>query len=167
MNLLGKEWVMADGSLSRYTLRALNYQQISGEHYLAYIIMLRMKTVIILLLLAKALPKHLVAIGSFCLAAFTLGSLVTLAVFANGLMGCALILAALFPHGIFYFLAFYLWVKSIWEGSKSLQYIKDANRLAVRKESWFLYAICMLLILLGCLTESYLNPVVFQKVINL
>lgn len=167
INLFGNEWVAANGMLSRYTLRTLSFQPVSGERYFVYVLLLRMKMVLFIFLLAKTLPKHIVAKGCFCLLGLMLGSLFTIAVLSNGVFGCILAAAALLPHGIFYFFAFYFWERSISDNVYSAKHFSDANYYLEKKRTGILSAVVTVLVLIGCLTESYLNPFLFQKMISL
>lgn len=167
INLFGNEWISANGMVNRYTLRTLSFQPVSGERYFVYVLLLRMKIVLFVFLLAKTLPKQIVAKGCYSLLGLTLGSLFTISVLTNGVFGCVLAAAALLPHGPFYFFAFYVWERSLGNSGYSVKHRSDANYRLEKKRTWTLAAVVFVLVLFGCLTESYINPFLFQKIINL
>ena len=154
--LESKAWIHV-ACLNRYQLLQLSYSEIRYESYFIELFMLRLQTVVLLWLLEKVIsPKWVRYLfgGILCV---MLGSVLTCSILANGVWGLLLFCGILFPQWIFY-LGAYMW----WGGFCSV------NSTRYDKNKKFMQGMILILfVILGCVTEAYINPAVFKTMIKI
>ena len=155
VNLIGSSMWVNYSLLNRYTLEMLSFKEISYDVYFVRVLLLRLKTLIALWIFGKFVSKRIAAIGFGCLICVMTGGIFTMSILANGMWGVLLIMVLLFPHGIFYVLAYLLWYNS------SLDYNIDGSR----KERWLVCLLILLLIVIGSVCEAYVCPFLVENII--
>ncbi len=165
-NLLGKDWFMTYGGLDLYLLKEISIQEISYDKYFLYVLWQRMKFVMILLVVSKLLPARVMGYGCWGFLAFSFGCLIAMAVLENGLAGMVIIVGAVFPQVIPYFVAFYLWQKHLFTMVKKQTY-RYHNKNVLKKQIPVIayYLIIFLCVICGVVLESYVGPLIFRKLI--
>lgn len=152
-NLVSRDYIANMGVFNTYFLEQYQQADINAAEYVWYII--RIRAVPLLFLIAAGEMKVRKAAASLFLlwTCFLGGLLMASAVMKMGMKGLILCLMALVPHAFFY-LAGYLIL---------LWYL-----LAYPMVRWNLSkTVCMILfMLMGILTECYVNPVVMQLFIK-
>ncbi len=88
---------------------------------------------------------------------FSMGLIWTMAVLKLGMAGILLCVISMFPHYLLYVPAFSFGLLRIYE-------MKSFRKPA--KESVVAFLIMALLVLVGCLLESYINPVILKAMIG-
>lgn len=156
VNLLGSIAGVNNSLLNRYGLASLSFREIVHEEYLVHILLLRFRTVIGVWILEKLLSKKIAVIGFGILVSAALGGAAAMMILANGVWGIFFFLCALLPHGIFYGLAYVLWADMKFgyssEGSRKINYIGMALVIAI--------------VGIGCVCETYIGPVLLEKIIK-
>ena len=153
--LESKSWIQV-GYLHRYQLLQLSYSELQYERYLIELLAQRLKLLILLWLLGKVIPSRQICCVFGIFFFLCLGSILTCMLLANGLFGLLLFIGMLFPQWIFYICAF-MWWKVLTEHS----YIKND-----KKKKSFSALLLVLLVIVGCMTEAYINPYIFLKIIK-
>ena len=97
-----------------------------------------------ILLLGTVFGRRVVTRVFLALFLFLTGTFITLSVIERGLSGIAAVLLAMLPQWIFYLLAF-----TVYERGRERKII----------------VVCVLLAVLGCLSEAYISPFFLKKVL--
>ena len=154
-NMLGADGVQKNGSLTRYYLKQFQYTDIQVEELLWHVGCNRL-VVFLLLFMFSMIPRGKYAHGLFVAwSGFAYGYFCVLSISAFGILGLVLCLLALFPHFLAY-VPVYLGMLQISEHPRE-------------HKGWHRFVAVMLLLLLliiGILLESYINPIILQKVLN-
>ena len=141
---------MGNGLLNTYGVTsfwdqsAVTFWSMSYDQYFWYIFFLRTKGLILILLLGTVFGRRVVTRVFLALFLFLTGTFITLSVIERGLSGIAAVLLAMLPQWIFYLLAF-----TVYETGRERKII----------------VVCVLLAVLGCLSEAYISPFFLKKVL--
>ena len=155
-NLLGTDSFQKNGNLTRYYLNQFQYVEIRSSELLWHVLSRRLP-IFALLMLIGTIPKSTWVHWIFVVwSGFAYGYFCVMAISGFGAKGLLLCLGALIPH-------FFLYVP-VYVG---LVELTDARR--ERKRWRFLVALSLLLLgfFAGMLLESYINPVILKKMLNL
>lgn len=148
-NLISRDYIANMGIFNTYFLEQYQQTDINVTEYIWYIARVRVTPLILLIIAGGSRIRK--AAAAFCLVwtCFLGGLLMTSAVMKMGIRGMVLCLIALVPHMIFYGAGYLI----------LLWYL--LNYPIVR---WNLSkTVCMVLfVMLGIVTECYVNPVVMQ-----
>jgi len=156
INLLGDATWVNSSILNRYSLATLSFNNIVFEEYFVQILFLRFRTVVGLWILSKLFPKKIVIVGFAIGMSVLLGSVAAMAVLANGVWGILFFIGALVPHIICYIGAFIVWSNS------KVEYSMTGKRTGRYLTSLFI----PLLVGIGCILETYINPILIKNVIK-
>ena len=156
VNLTGSAIESDNSILNRYNLMGLKFEEIIFEKYFVEILFLRLRTVIILWILTRIMPKKLVSMGFALLISFVLGGMVAVCILVNGLWGVIFFLGALFPHSICYGIAFVLW------SSRKREYLAVQNKM----ETYVVNMLIILFVCAGCFMEAYISPIIIKNIIK-
>ena len=153
ISVSGKElWNMS--ILSRYHLLTLSFGEINYEEYFIQILFLRLRTAIGLWIMARIFSEKVVSIGFACIMSMILGGIAAMMLLMNGIWGILFFVFALIPHGIFYIAAFVLWRR---------------NKTIVihnRAESNVISVLIGILLLIGCVFEAYISPILIENIVK-
>lgn len=174
-NLSGKELLTTYGIMNTYFLNQYSYQAIDFESLFGHVLLERLKCAVFLFLLGKVLPGKPFTALVECSAVALLGFFMVVAITNVGTGGVGLILCGLFPQWIFYGVAFLMFAlyrqderylmrernfrKEIMVGRKHLTGGKYVGA--------GVFVLVLLLLLLGIVTESYLNPILMEKILKI
>ena len=149
VNLIGKEKICPCEILSRYYLIQDAYQVTVQWRFLAYVLLERVKMILLCVLLAKVFGKQVLRYVATGLVAVLLGLLFTVSFWNLGIAGIVIILCAGIPHWGCYLLALYSYT---------------AQREMRFKIMYVAAAVC--LAGLGIFAESYINPRLMRIVLE-
>ena len=169
-NFMGREAVSNAGILNDYFVEKFQYTDINGENLLFYILGERVPLLLLLCLLA--FTSLGVIAGNLLLGwqGFSVGFMLSASVAKYGLKGILLVLGGLFPQYVFYAPVYvlYCWLtvymrrrlyRDRQEQGTDRKYIYMAGLVAS--------AGLMVLFITGIFLESYINPVILKKILNI
>lgn len=165
-NLSGKELLTTCGILNTYFLDQYAYSVIQYDSLFCSVFMERLKTVIILIMLGKILNGRGFAVVVESLAAAAFGFLMVVAIANLGVRGLVITLCALLPQWIFYLMAITLYASHQMNENYAGVYGGSVQTKQISMHA----GICVMLVvllLLGIVTESYLNPVLLKKLLKI
>lgn len=143
--------------LNRYQLSIIQIENISYERFFLQVLVTRFKTVFLLWVLSKVIPKKAIALGFACLLSGMLGATLTMIVISNGLWGILYCGCVLFPQGILYILALRLW-----ESRTSRELYSRT-----RKEEWLGTLIMISMVFIGCIYEAFICPKITEILVKI
>lgn len=155
-NFLGADIFQENGNLTRYYLKQLQYADIQPQELLWHVCANRLPLFFALLILGS-IPRGKLSHAVFVAwSGFAYGYFCVMAICGYGAGGLILCVIALFPQFLFY-IPVYL----------GLIEFADSHD---RKRKGFRYLLAVLLLLAGLfagiLLESYVNPIILQKMLN-
>lgn len=164
-NLSGKELLTTCGILNTYFLEQYAYSVIHYDGLFCHIFVERLKAVIILFMLGKMVKGRVFVIMLECFIAGTFGFLLVVAIANLGLKGIVITLCGLFPQWIFYLaaLAMYASFRLNQDGLAGYKSSLEVKTVSVHAGIYLLFAI---LIILGIVLESYINPLILKKILK-
>lgn len=167
-NLLGIEKLTSYGVLNSYFLDKLSSVTIHYKELAVQIFLLRMKELIGLVVLSFFLKRISVWKACIVFLLFSFGLLMTAAIFNFGWKGIVVAIVILFPQWIFYGVGLYLLEK----GSRringvegNLYHYQDSKRRYGFIMT--LYVIVFGIVIIGVMTESYMNPSILKKILKI
>lgn len=163
-NMLEKELLVTYGILNDFFLSQYSYQRIDGNRLFYHVGIERCKAAFIIFLLGRVLNGRAFSVFIKSAVAASFGFLVVVAIVNLGMRGIAVCVLGLFPQWIFYLAALFYYAncrrEDEQEWGKKLRG-EDISTYAVR---WGVLALGMLL---GIVTESYLNPVLLSYALKI
>lgn len=133
--------------LNRYSLRTVSLSGIDENGYFVTILLMRLRTVIVLWMLSRILSRKIVVRMLTVLIFMIIGVIVTILVIENGVWGILFLLSSMFPHGLIYGIALYLW-----NGVES-------QPLSIRRSNHYIQlGVIWLLCLFGVFGEAFISP---------
>lgn len=156
INLLGNTAWVNDSTLNRYSLASLSFRGIVYEEYFLHVLFLRLRTVLALWVASKLVPKKMVVVGFAVVTCVMLGGVTAMAILANGLWGILFCICAFLPHVLCYGAAYVLW------GNMQIGYSYEGSR----KADYLAVVFISMLIVIGCVLETYISPVLIENLIK-
>lgn len=167
-NIFGVEQLTSYGILNGYFFDKLSTTTIHYKELVAQIFLVRLKELLILVVLSHLLKK--VAVWKCCVLflIFSLGFLVTASIFNFGWKGMLVVIAVLVPQWVCYGFLLYL----LWKGNERVNgVVGSCYHYQDRKKKYgmaaALYIAVLVILTLGVLTESYLNPMILKKILKI
>lgn len=157
-NLLGENSKNRFFMLNEYYIQQLKYMEIENTNLLLFILEKRIPVFILLILLsftAAGILTQMVLVSYF---GVSFGFLCVMAITNFGWKGLIYTAGFLFPHYIFYLIWYLLFLKV-------LKNRKDGVHTG-KKESLGQTGILILIVVVGILLESYVNPMILQKILK-
>lgn len=149
----GRDMLVTYGILNDYFLSQYSYRAIDGNRLFCYILMERSRMAIAVFLFGRVLKGNMFSLFAKSIAAAEVGVLLTAAVINLGVRGILICLAAMFPQWLFYF--------------GTLVYYANAKKREVA-DAYFMRAIILLGgMVMGVVTECYVNPFVLTYVLKI
>lgn len=145
VNLIGSDYLISHGIISFWSHSDVVFQPISYDHYFFYIVLERMKIMVLILLLSCIFSRKIVMQSGICILMLFWGAFMAMAVAERGWYGVIAAIGAVVPQWIFYLCAF------------SIYGNKRTGKAGI--------AAAVLLAALGCLAESYLSPFLLKKIL--
>ena len=157
----GKQLINDSELLSQEYMETLKNFTINQREYLFYIVEIRMKQILFVLLCSLSIWACCCLYALLGFAGFQLGILFFAAMYQYGMLGLFYCIFMLLPHGIFYYLAFVQVLSRKMENSrnnplKNMGMPCNKARKIVENLKMILF-VCVQLGL-GILSESYINP---------
>lgn len=154
-NLLDADIFQENGSLTRYYLKQFQYSCVQSQELLWHVCGNRL-TLFLALLVLGSIPRGKLTHAVFVAwSGFAYGYFCVMALCGFGAKGLLLCLLALFPQFLFYVPVY-------------LGLVELSERRRERKRFRYLLAVLLLLAGLsaGMLLESYINPIILQKILK-
>ncbi|MCR1840603.1 stage II sporulation protein M [Murimonas intestini] len=168
VNLWGKEDISQAGILSTYYISQYKYLQIDSGALFFFLLFRRVKWLVLLWALgytAVGLPAALIYGAWMGLSA---GIVMTVAVMKMGLSGLLFCLGAMLPQNLIYLPVILIFLYFVCQkGREKYQRGKLVTGLQWDNDYTAAAGICLLLFVLGILTESYVNPWVLRQLLNI
>lgn len=167
-NFSGDIYINQTGILSNYFLRQFKYMELDLNSFFVYVLSRRLKWILLLWLLgytAAGLPSIVIFIGWI---GYSAGVVITLSVLKIGMFGILFFAASILPHCLFYIPAILIFLKFVYE--KALRRFQNKNLSRNAAFEWnyvIVLAGTLGLMLLGILTESYVNPLILKQILKL
>lgn len=157
-NVWGKELLTTYGILNTYFLKQYAYANINYDRLLYRLLWVRGKEAAAVLILGKIFRTKVVLLFLECLLAATFGILLVVAVANLGARGIFIMLGGVFPQWLFYAASMLLFFSA--RIKKDTYSGKKIPGVAVG------CTFALLLFLMGILSEAYVNPVLWQKILK-
>lgn len=151
----GKEEILQSGILDRNNLSLFHLQNIDRIEMLFYVLRERGFILPVLFLLATTYLGKVA--GYLCCVWYGvgIGVITGIVLLRYGMGGLFLLVCSAFPQYLFYVPAFLL----------SIKFTRSQRRMD--RKLWIQLLLMELLIVMGCLVESYINPTLMGKIIKL
>lgn len=157
----GKQLIEDTGVFSQANIESLKNFSMDESGYLLYIAGIRIEQCMFVLFCSLSIWAGGVLYTALGWCGFQLGILVYIAMYQYGMRGLFYCIFMLMPQGIFYYLAFVQVMNKKFESDKKY-YHKNINITRKREtnisENVKVFLITLLLLCLGILSESYINP---------
>ena len=162
-NFVYKDYLAYGGQIDSLVLNNKDLY-VSSASLLPHILFKRGKQYGILFLAGYLLQPAVFLFGSFFCGAFFLGSMLSLQIIQMGLKGLIIVLFSFFPHFICYGGVVLLLFRRNTEGNEREGTAFYGGRSFSER---FSIQIEIILVILGCVLESYVNPSVMAEILKL
>lgn len=166
-------WIREGSLLGTDMISRLKNSIPDGGSLFGYVLKHRLFTVCLLGLLATTMVGLPAVCGYVCYMGLSAGCLLSVAVIRYGIRGLFLMAAGVFPQGILLipgYAALFLWTvgvnRMLYSRGTSPEYYGGYGRRSYLKKGLQMAGI-LVVVLLGCLLESYVNPQILQYVLKL
>ncbi len=163
--LMEPETLADTGIMSKNWLLRLKYMEVDGNGLFFYCIRKRGFTAALLLVFACSNLAYLMASGYCVWQGISAGVLVSAFAMQFGVGGPIFYLALHFPHGIFYIITvilYFFWMDGVQKWLR-MSKTEKKNMFFVKIIQLF---VILTMLLLGILLESYVNPIIFHKIVK-
>ena len=155
-NLLGAESFQKNGTLTRYYLKQFQYADVRSQELLWHVSCNRLLIFFVLLVLGTIPKGKLVHVLFVAWSGFAYGYFCVLSISAFGIKGLLLCFLALFPQFLAYVPAYL-----------GLVEVSVHRREHGGWKGFAAITVLLLLLLVGILLESYINPSILQKMLKI
>lgn len=170
---MGNEILLGDaGIFNTASMNRLKYIEINEGKFFAYVLRQRLGGCIVLLILSTTTLGLVSAYGVVLLQGMMTGMLMTAAVIRYGIKGLLLILGGMFPHQCLlipggammlgWCLENYYWFHRYGKGT--IPYFRSRRQQLFHQGILLLWI--LLVMLIGCVLESYVNPILISDLIK-
>lgn len=163
-NIFGEAYVLGVGLLGEYFLLNFQYTQINYNKLFLYVFEERIKLALFIGILGITNIGIPVICCLFLWLGFSSGVLLSVAIMKFGLKGIAICLGGIFPH-------FLIYIPLILICSDKIIDMKISERTTFKKQKLTKYGlfiiIGILIMTIGVLLESYVNPFILKKIISI
>ena len=169
---LGKSTLLENtGLLDEYTLYHMKYMTVDSSALFYYVLRLRMKTAIMLAVLATTYLGLFVCVGATFWYGLSAGAFLSAAVVRYGLKGILFACVGILPQYLVYvpaFVVLLLWCEAL---NRSIYFRNSITTEASSGIPWLKrmaqLAMIMGILILGCLLESFANPGLLEKFLKI
>lgn len=162
--ILGRSWFLGSGDMmGADKTHYIGCLDIHKNRLFFYVLGLRLRTLILMLLLSATPLGRFVRYGYTAWYGLSFGMILTAAYAVYGVKGLWLVCICLFPQILFYIPAFMLLYRT--SGRIYEQYACGYGEMS-RQQLLMNVGVILLLGLLGCLTEGYVNSVIVMKLLK-
>lgn len=148
VNLIGEDYLSAHGIIPFWSGLSTGFSKVSYDRYFCYILLQRLKIIIVIALLTSIISRERIAKVMPCLFCFLIGLFMTMSIMDRGIYGVLIVLTAMFPQWICYSAAFLLYAK---------HREREKRKLQVAMIFIFLFA--------GCVSEAYVSPLLLKNIV--
>lgn len=171
-NFMGREKTAGAGVLNDYFVEKFKYAEINRENLFFYIMGERMPVVILLLILSFSSFGVMIGVLNLGWLGFSIGFMISAAVAKYGAGGILIVAGGMFPQYILYlmtYLGYCSLAAYLGRGLHSVIPTGKINQEQMRNCGVGILAgvILLLLFVTGIFLESYLNPVIFKKILKI
>lgn len=163
-NLAGKEVLSGYGILNEYYLNRYSWHALDCDRLFCSVFLERLKAVVLLVLLERLIRGRAYVLLVFSVLAMGIGYLMTVAIVNLGMKGILVILGGIFPQWIFYLLAIVMYGRIRIEQECAAYRVSRVKELSAQA---VIRVLTLALVFLGILIESYLNPILFDKIVKI
>ncbi|RDU25236.1 stage II sporulation protein M [Anaerosacchariphilus polymeriproducens] len=170
-NIFGKNYVEEMGILSDYFIQRYKYASISSDELFFYV--LKRRAIVIAGIWAMGFS----ALGVFSVwlfigwFGFSIGTLLTASIIRFGVGGILFSLGAIIPHYLIYVPVLSVLIGKVYCTCLKIYYPTKVMEYQNKKKIYLEYFATFLLIsvvcIIGVLLESYVNPMIFKKVLRI
>lgn len=169
---LGKSMLLENtGLLDEYSLSHMKYATVDGTALFYYVLKQRLGCILILAILATTYLGFVICCVVSLWYGVCVGAFLGAAVLRYGIKGMLLVFGGIFPQYLVYvpaMIAMLLWCRNIyrmiyldrtlgWEGTRPFFFPKSIIQLVL----------IAAVFLVGCILESFLNPMILKGILNL
>lgn len=171
MNYGKKVLLENTGLLDEYTLYHMKYMTVDNTAFFYYLLRQRILDVLLMVIISTTYLGVLFVAGKTIWYGATVGMFISAAVIRYGMKGIFLVLAGVFPQYIIYVPAYILLLNLCEKTCRSI-YFKDSSSVDMSTMDLIRSKIIQILIILGavvigCVLESYLNPIIFMNLLRI
>lgn len=166
-------WINNSELLGTKMLERLESSTLERGSLFGYVLKHRLFTLCMLSLLATTMFGISIICGYICYMGLTAGCLLSVAVIRYGIRGMLLMLAGIFPQGVLLipgYVALFLWAAGInrvlYSKGTYMDSFERYSRQFYLKKGIQIIEI-MIVVIMGCLLESYVNPKMLHLVLNI
>ena len=173
VNMRHDVWIKEDGLLNAAMLRQLQSSEMNGNYLFGYIVRHRVYTILIVSMIASTIVGLPIVCGYVCYLGISAGCILSIAVIRYGIRGLFFMAASIFPQGFLLIPAYFLLLIWCLDCNKSLYGKRDGleGRYLVGKQFILKKGLRLLgvlvLIVMGCLLESYVNPKIIHIILKI
>ena len=172
INMNSSLFVGESGILSNGTINRLKYLEIESSTFFQFVTAGRFKEYLLLGLLSTTYFGIVIAYGVAAFQGMMLGMVITVAVIRFGLKGILLVLFSFFPHQLLLLPAGAMMLIWCCQNCRVLYFDKRAvwNRELKKKyviRQMILLVWILVVVMIGCILESYVNPMLLMDVIKI
>lgn len=168
VNIRHDVWVKEDGLLNAAMIKQLQNSEFDGNYLFGYVVRSRISTILIISMLASTMIGLPIVCGYVCYLGASAGCILTIAVIRYGIRGLFFMAASIFPQGLLLIPGYFLLFRWSLDCNRSLYGKIDGleGRYFIGRQFIVTKGIklagILLIVLLGCLVESYVNPKILQ-----
>lgn len=173
MNMSNETLLGDAGIFNAASMNRLKYIEINHEKFFQYVLKKRMGECVLLLLLSTTALGTMTVYGVVLWQGMLMGMMTTAAAIRYGLKGILLILGGMFPHQCLLLPAGIMLLSWCMENSFLIHtYGKGTSPFFRNKRQQFLHQGVLLMwiilvMLIGCILESYVNPILISDLIKI
>ena len=169
---LGKSILLDDaGLVDEYTLYHMKYMTVDSGALFYYVLWLRLKTVIILVVFATTYLGMVICAGAAVWYGFSCGAFASALMMQYGLKGIVFGVLSVFPQMMLYVPGVIALLQWCVQMNRSIYFQREpaaeaGKNLALSRRIVRLLGI-LVVVLLGCLAESFINPEIMEWWLNI
>lgn len=169
---LGKSVLLENTDLlDEYTLYHMKYMTVDSNAFFCYVLRMRFQSVAVWIVLATTYLGMLVCMGVSLWYGLSAGAFVAAVLLRYGLKGILLVLSGIFPHYLLYapaVVALLLWCEML---NRNIYFNRNIwlreNKKGLLCKCCLGLAAILLLIAGGCFLESYINPLLLNRLLKI
>jgi len=168
VNIRHDVWVKEDGLLNAAMIKQLQNSEFDGNYLFGHIVRSRVSTILIISMLASTMIGLPIVCGYVCYLGASAGCILSIAVIRYGIRGLFFMAASVFPQGLLLIPGYFLLFRWGLDCNRSLYGKIDGleGRYLIGKQFMITKGIklagILMIVVFGCLIESYVNPKILQ-----
>ena len=148
VNLIGEDYLSTHGVIPFWSELSTGFSKVSYDRYFCYILLQRLKIIIVIALLTHITSRELIAKATPAFFFFLIGVFMTMSIMDRGIYGVLIVLTAMFPQWLCYVTAFLFYAKYKEREKRKLQ-----------------VAMILVFLLAGCVSEAYISPLLLKNIV--